>query len=246
MKKFATTTSLILYCLFWAMPHSSNAQTEPCGFEAAMQAEFQQNPAYLTLIGQMEQNPGQGQGPTDGTYEIPTVVHIIHNNGTENISDTQVLDAIAQANNQLAGGEGGFDTKIQLVLARIDPNGNCTSGINRVQYPVPDADLSNHAATDITIKNLSRWDPSKYLNVWIVRCILPDSDCNDNSGIGGYAYFPGVNSLLDGIVIAHRYFGTTGTATGNNLNTLAHEFGHYAFLYHVWGLDWTSDACASN
>lgn len=39
-----------------------------------MQSEFQQNPAYATLISQMEQNPGQGQGPADGTYEIPTGV----------------------------------------------------------------------------------------------------------------------------------------------------------------------------
>jgi len=238
MKKFVTIISLFLLSLCWAMPGMLNAQTEPCGFKLAMQAEFQQNPAYATLIEQMEQNPGQGQGPADGTYEIPTVVHIIHNNGAENISDAQVLDAIAQANNQLAGGEGGFDTKIQLVLARRDPNGNCTGGINRVQYFAPDADLSNYA-TDITIKNLSRWDPSRYLNVWIVRCILPDNNCSDDSGYGGYAYFPGVTPpLLDGIVIAHRYFGTTGTASGNNLNTLAHEFGHYAFLYHVWGQDW--------
>lgn len=203
-----------------------------------MQTEFQQNPAYATLIAQMEQNPGQGQGPTDGTYEIPTVVHIIHNNGVENITDAQVLEAIAQANNQLAGGEGGFDTKIQLLLARIDPNGNCSNGINRVQYPVPDACPTNYS-TDIAIKNLSRWDPAKYLNVWIVREILnPGNGCTTGSNIAGYAYFPGVNSLLDGIVIKHTYFGTTGTASGNNLNTLAHEFGHYAFLYHVWGPDW--------
>jgi hypothetical protein len=198
-----------------------------------MQTEFQQNPSYATLIEQLQQSPGQGQGPSNGAYEIPTVVHIIHNNGVENISDAQVLAAITQANNQLAGGEGGFNTKIQLVLARIDPIGNCTNGIIRVQYSVPDADLSN-SATDITIKNLSRWDPPKYLNVWIVRTILP------GSGTAGYAYLPGVISLLDGIVIKHSYFGTTGTASGNELNTLTHEFGHYAFLFHVWGPDFAT------
>ena len=236
MKNFATTICLLFFIFCWVVPNNLRAQTEPdpCGFDLAMEVEFQQNPAYSTLIGQMEQNPGQGQGPADGTYEIPTVVHIIHNNGAENISDAQVLDAIAQANTQLAGGEGGFDTKIQLVLARRDPNGNCTNGINRVQYFAPDADLSDYV-TDITIKNLSRWDPSKYLNVWIVRCILPDTDCSDGSGYAGYSYFPGVNPLLDGVVVTHRNFGTVGTATGNQVNTLAHEFGHYAFLYHVWG-----------
>jgi hypothetical protein len=39
----------------------------------------------------------------------------------------------------------------------------------------------------------------------------------------------------DGIVIKHQYFGETGTAANNNVNTLVHEFGHYAYLYHVWG-----------
>lgn len=243
MKKYSTTISLLLLYLGWSMPGNLCAQSEPCGFDAVMQAEFQQNPNYQPLIEQYNliysQNPYQGQGPTDGTYEIPTVVHIIHNNGAENISDGQVLDAIAQANYQLAGGEGGFDTKIQLVLARRDPNGNCTSGINRVQYPVPDADPTNQV-TDITIKNLSRWPVGEYLNVWVVRNIL--------GGLGGtlgYAYLPGASALVDGIVVKHNNFGTIGTAAGNEANTLAHEFGHYANLYHVWGL-FSSGQCEEN
>lgn len=207
-----------------------------------MQSAYQQNAGYQIAVNQYDQdyaqNPNQGQGPTDGTYEIPTVVHIIHNGGPENITDAQVIEAISQANNQLAGGEGGINTQIQLVLAKIDPNGDCTSGINRVQYSNPDAQLGNWA-TDVTIKNLSRWPTDKYLNIWIVRCILPDNDCNDAVGSLGYSYIgtSGVSSLVDGIVIAHRAFGTTGTATGNEWNTLSHEFGHYLSLWHVWGPD---------
>jgi hypothetical protein len=223
-------TALFQFCLNGA-PGMLSAQSDPCGFGAVMANEFQHDPAYEIFINQLKQNPGQGQGPDDGIYVIPTVVHVIHNSGVENISDAQIWGAIAQANNQLAGGEGGYDTKIQLELARIDPDGNCTIGINRVQYPVPDADLSNYA-TDITIKNLSRWDPFRYLNIWIVRTILP------NSTTVGYSYFPGVNPLLDGIVIKHSFFGFDGTAEGNEVNTLTHEFGHYAYLYHVWGPDY--------
>lgn len=249
MKKFVSTTSFLLLCFCCAMPGKLWSQTEPCGSDAVMQLQFQQNPNYQSLLEQYDlsysQNPNQGEGPSDGTYEIPTVFHIIHNNGAENISDAQVLAAITQANDQLAGGEGGWDTKIQLVLARIDPNGNCTNGINRVQYPVPDADKSN-LATDIAIKNLSRWDPSKYLNVWIVRCILPDSDCSNNVGTAGYSYVIVPDPLVDGIVIAHRYLGETGTASGNTINTLAHEFGHYASLYHVWGQFSNTTLCDEN
>ncbi len=61
-------------------PSMLKAQTEPCGFNAVMQAEFLRDPAYKTRIEQMEQNPAPGQTPPDGIYRIPTVVHIIHNN----------------------------------------------------------------------------------------------------------------------------------------------------------------------
>jgi hypothetical protein len=210
-----------------------------------MQNLFQQNPSYENVINQnnqsYSQNPNQGQGPMDGTYEIPTVVHITHNNGAENITDAQVIDAINQANNQLAGGEGGWDTKIQLVLVSFDPSGNCTSGINRVQYPTPDADLSSYS-TDVTIKNLSRWDVGSYLNIWVVRDII-----GSGQQPYGYAYLPTGDSgdqLVDGIVIEYDRFGNTGAASGNiDVNTLVHEFGHYANLYHVWGPDFTPNAC---
>ncbi len=243
MKKFSKNNWSFLLLICSAMPFFALAQGPPCGFDAAMQAQFQQNPSYENAVNQFNQsysqNPSQGQGPTDGTYEIPTVVHIIHNNGAENISDAQVHDAISQANNQLAGGEGGFDTKIRLVLAKFDKNGNCMSGINRVQYAAPDADLSS-IPVDIAIKNLSRQPVENYLNIWIVRKILPD---NPGQTYAGYAYLPSADPLVDGIVIRHNFFGTTGTASGNELNTLAHEFGHYVSLYHVWGPDFTSTVC---
>lgn len=164
MKKFIKFLTCFLLLLILGMPNMLNAQTAPCGFDAATEAQLQQNPLYINILNQIEQSYGLGDGPADGYYIIPTVVHIIHNNGVENISDSQVLDAIQQANNQLAGSEGGFDTKIQLSLARRDPLGNCTNGIVRVQYPFPDADASS-LTTDITIKNLSRWDPNRYLNI---------------------------------------------------------------------------------
>ncbi len=244
MKKFSKNNCLFFLLILLAMSVFLKAQAPPCGFDAIIQAGFQEYPNYEPFIEQNDllysQNPTQGQGPADGTYEIPTVVHIIHNNGAENISDEQVMDAIVQANIQLAGGEGGFDTKIQLVLAKRDPNNNCTSGINRVQYPVPDADVAN-IITDITIKNLSRWPVENYLNIWIVRNIV-----GGPGGVAGYSYMPGVDPLVDGIVLKHTYTGTIGTATGNQLNTLVHEFGHYISLYHVWGSVSNSNQCAQN
>ncbi|MCE7925283.1 MAG: hypothetical protein DYG98_19680 [Haliscomenobacteraceae bacterium CHB4] len=231
LPSYETFRRFSLASISWLFLGILNAQTS-CGFDAAIQSAFQQDPAYSAVVNQYDQNysqnPDQGQGPTDGTYEIPTVVHIIHNGGPENITDAQVLGAIAQANNQLAGGEGGYNTQIQLVLVKIDPNGNCTSGINRVQTQFPDIDPNNYP-NQLAIKNLSRWPVEQYLNIWIVRDII------NTAGVVGFASFPLSDPLIDGIVVKHNYFGTTGTATGNETNTLVHEFGHYLSLYHVWG-----------
>jgi hypothetical protein len=40
---------------------------------------------------------------------------------------------------------------------------------------------------DLALKNLNRWDPTRYVNIWLVREI-----CSASSGCGvaGYAYFP--------------------------------------------------------
>lgn len=75
--------------------------------------------------------------PHSGSYIVPVVFHVMHNNGPENISDEQIYEAVRLANLELAGTYGGFDTRIRLVLATLDPNGNCTSGINRIETNDP-------------------------------------------------------------------------------------------------------------
>ncbi len=219
---------------------------EPCGFGAAMQMMQQHDPSYQNALQNFDQGSGgQESCENNAQYLIPVVFHVLHNNGPENIGEAQIDEALAQMNLQFAGGEGGFNTQIQFTRARIDPNGNCTSGINRIFTSVPDANVENFY-DDVAMKNLSRWPTDRYVNIWIVRCILPDNDCSDAEGKLGYALLPPISSELDGIVIVHRFLGTSGTATGNETNVLTHEMGHYLSLYHVWGEDYAlniTDMC---
>lgn len=230
---FSQGKILILSLILISLTPSIFAQTEPCGFKQAMEMMFQEDPNYLTRYNDFNsnllENPSQGQMLTD-EYEIPIVVHIIHNNGIEYISDSQIYEAVEQANQQLAGNEGGFNTNIKLTFAKIDPLGNCTNGINRVASTLTDVQ-SLDLLDDITLKNLSRWNTNQYLNIWIVKDMPGDAV--------GYSYFPAnVNELVDGIIVQHDHFGTSGTAAGNIVSTLAHEVGHYLSLLHVWGPDW--------
>ena len=77
---------------------------------------------------------------------IPVVVHVIHNFGSENVTDAQVHDAIAALNRNINGQDPKFVSRtpdvfaavvgrpnIEFRLATKDPNGDPTSGINRIQ-----------------------------------------------------------------------------------------------------------------
>lgn len=156
------------------------------------------------------------------TYTIPVVVHIVHQGGSENISDAQVQTAIANFNTIYSKNSG---EQIQFCLAQTDPNGNPTTGITRNFSSLTTETMEVH---DIALKDLNRWPPTCYLNIWIVKEIL---SLSSGSGVAGYAYFPSAHGLnMDGLVIEAQYFGVSlqYDAIG------AHEVGHYFGLYHTF------------
>lgn len=201
---------------------------EPCGLKQVMESMFAQNSNFQ----QQNSSNNNSSGSCTGSYQIPLVFHVLHNNGPENVSDEQIFGAVEQLNNQFAGGEGGFNTQISFYIAQVDPDGYCTDGINRIQTSTPGI-TSLDFNSDVAMKNLSSWPTSSYLNVWVVGFI-------GSGSVGGYSYLPPAPSSVDGVVVLNTALGTSGTAVGNLVNTLSHEIGHYFNLYHVWGRDWFS------
>ena len=178
------------------------------------------------------------RGGDTEVYIIPVVVHIIHDNGEENISDEQVHDAIEvltrdfrKQNPDTSGIVDAFediaaDVRIEFRLATKDPDGNCHTGINRVV-----SELTYDGYND-DMKALSYWPRNNYMNIWVCNTI--------GSNTAGFTNLPGnVNSPwladVDGIVVKHNYCGSIGTGSGFTSRTLTHEVGHWLNLYHVWG-----------
>lgn len=173
----------------------------------------------------------------DSIRTIPIVIHIVHNGGPENISDAQVASQLQILNEdygKLPGTNGdgnGVDTRVRFCLAGIDPDGNCTNGIVRVK-----SSLTNHQSYQrALLKELSFWDNSRYLNIYIVKSI--------NGNVGGYSSYPGGPPDEDGVVVRHNQFGNTGTAAKGFGRTTTHELGHWFGLYHTFNNGCGTDVC---
>ena len=199
---------------------------------------------------------------TNAIITIPVVVHVIYNGQTvgtaPNISDLQVESQITVLNQdfrRMFGTPGyntnavGADTEIQFVLAKQDPNGNPTNGIDRRSFCKDSWTLSD---IESTLKPATIWDPNQYLNLWSIN--LEDSD------LLGYAQFPdgsllsGIGSTggianTDGVFARYNAFGSGSGANYilkfpyNKGRTITHEVGHWLGLIHIWG---DGSSCTTN
>ncbi len=123
---------------------------------------------------------------TNDIYTIPVVVHVIHEGEAygmgSNISDEQIFSAISAMNDdfrKVSGTNGygaGVDVQIQFCLASRNPSGQPTTGINRVNgssvalYADQGIESSGAAGADeATVKALSTWPRTEYVNIRIVN-----------------------------------------------------------------------------
>jgi len=171
---------------------------------------------------------------------IPVVVHVVWKTNTQNISDAQIQSQIDvlnedyrrtnvdQINTPSVWQSIAADSEIEFCLATTDPNGNTTTGIDRVQTTHGQFGMDSDIHT-ASAGGADDWSNDDYLNIWV---------CNIQSGLLGYASPPS-NWIGDGdgLVIGYQYFGRTGTVQSpyNKGRTATHEIGHWLNLDHVWG-----------
>lgn len=228
-------------------------------------AELKKDPKMAAMIREAQQEM-QSQAKSKGddgvtkatVYKIPVVFHILHNNGTENISKEQVADAVAILNrdyrklnadaNNVQGPFQGMptDVEIEFELAKKAPNGACFAGITRTvtsfTIAPPDQGWSNPGGLQqvnavIAGNDIYQgvWPHTKYLNIYVAAEI---------GGAAGYTFNPMTNSTAsasnmyyNGVFILDTYTGSIGTSNVGSSRALTHEVGHWLNLSHTWGDD---------
>lgn len=210
--------------------------TMQCGTTEKEHQLLQKNPDWQSHVAQAEEelemhtkshsNNFANQMAT--IYVIPMVFHIIHENGSENIPDAVVHETMKMINQDFrmdnpdtADVDQYFksrigDADIDFRLAQLDPNGNPTTGIERI--------VSAETNIGDDGSKLNPWPRDKYMNIWVVKNV---------DGAAAYTYRPPSVMMssaagIDGIIANYSYL-------GEGERTLTHEIGHWLNLYHTWG-----------
>lgn len=222
-------------------------------------AELMQNPAYVESLAQdeiirsQEALENQNSTPKATLWYVPIVFHVLHNGGTENISDAQIMDALEILNrdyrlqnsdaNNVANTFNASnpsataipaDVDVEFVLATKAPDGSCFTGITRTQDPLSfdGSDGQDQVSAIVNGNDVyqGQWPPNKYCNVYI---------CAEIGGAAGYTFNPGgwagSSMYFNGIFVLDTYLGSIGTSSVGTSRTLTHEIGHWLNLSHPWG-----------
>lgn len=176
------------------------------------------------------------------TYTIPVVWHVFTPLANPNsYPDYLIHDALATLNANFNNSKI-TDVTFNFVLAKIDPEGKCTTGITYHDSPLVG---SLSPVYDVPLKNAVHWDNARYLNIYQVTEIVdylgqPTTEsgytiqpCLPRPYQPSFAGFdcslagstPGFDER-DGVVIEDDY-----------LVGLTHEVGHWLGLFHTWGPD---------
>ncbi|MBB1282884.1 T9SS type A sorting domain-containing protein [Flavisolibacter sp. BT320] len=212
-------------CLTSAYLESNNIAGTPEAQNIRKAESFQKNKSSLSTVAE------------DEIIRIPVVVHVLYNQPSQNISDAQIQSGVDALNRDFRKRNGdtantpvrfrhlAADVMIEFYLAKSDPRGRATTGINRKYTSrggwAPDDKIKLSAQG-----GLDGWNSKQYLNIWIGNII----------GSSGYATVPGSAAATDGIVINAAAFGTFNTvAPFHRGRTAVHEVGHWLGLKHIWG-----------
>ena len=255
MKKQVTKITTLALALLSFAAHSQE-KIQPCNTYEAMEQHFAEDPQarinYEAAQAELQANLENSASKPSSAFEytVPVVFHVLYECNGQTITDAALVTALQEINRDYA--RASFDTSqivqpfkssyipsdIKFMLAKKDPNGNCINGIVR------HLDSKTHWQQSLANGGASNgywsytWDPTKYMNVYIVAEIVPQGTVVGGGTIVGYTFRPGTwasGNSHDAIVYDMDFITTTGSGTTPKSRSLSHEMGHWLNLAHTFG-----------
>lgn len=257
---------LLAGCFVASLYTFGQSDAEPCGqtaYEQYLETQFPGIKSHFTELRRSAsrhvlQSKHAKNQDHDTVFKIPVVFHVLYNNTLENISDELIFSQMRVLNEayrhihpdtnrvRLEFEDRDADAGIEFYLASEDPNGNPTTGINRVQTNVttfmPQFQFTENMKRTVT-GGVVAWNTDKYLNIWVC-----DISISGNDVLLGYAFPPTgaanwrsgsyTSSQFQGVVLHYKIVGENNSLANFNSRggkTAIHEVGHYLGLRHVWG-----------
>jgi hypothetical protein len=175
------------------------------------------------------------------TYVIPVVFHIYGDvQSGKTVTYQKIVNHLKELNDDFNGRNADYATvdpffqprrgtlKIEFKLAKIDPNGGCSSGV--VFHPAKNG-YGNGGGYDDQIA-ADAWDNKKYMNVYIQNDLYADGTLN-NSGVAWYPSSDMTASNTARVVFNGAYLFDNSYSKEFSA-TLTHEFGHFLNLIHTF------------
>lgn len=258
--------SIILAIVVALFINQASAQEHVCNADELLEHSVSNDAAtrsfmddYLRQINLwLERNYPENPQLHRSPVTIPVVVHVVHKNDTENLSESLIRSQIAALNklfmkqNTSEINSRGFDYKnragksyVQFRLARRDPNGRATTGINRKRTTnqkfeynsALDSEKVKRGSMSSSTDGIAAWDTDRYLNIWV--CDLwykKNSSSPSKNLLLGYATFPWDKVKIPGVAMDYTCFGTSGAINPKYREgiTCAHEVGHFLGVMHTF------------
>lgn len=252
MRKILLVPMLLVCVVVVSAQSKKGGEYEQCGTMLRLEQLYRSTPGlkqkFESETNRVNETAKQKTQVNNRTMDInaavivPVVFHIVLPNPNI-VTNTQILAQLDSLNKDFSNTNGSSNllpswfqnirgkSLIQFCLAQRTPDGEETSGINRVPTNVPVFNLDDRIKTT-ALGGADSWDTERYLNVWISA---------QDDGILGYATFPTTTEpKFQGVVIDYRSLPGASYASYANYNrgkTLTHETGHFFGLFHIWGDD---------